>query len=224
MPNVLLGVTGSVAALKTPILYARLKSLGHAVKVVATRASLYFFDPAAVDPLDPARPERNPAVVVLDEDEWPGRDDGRRYERGDDVLHIELRRWADLLLVAPLDANTLGKLAAGLADNCLTCVWRAWDPDRPVVLAPAMNTLMWRHPLTARCLRQIALDAGAPPAPPEMREDDLVDWINARCPRLRVVAPESRRLACGDVGIGALADPDAVVAVVRSLLDAGRPG
>ena len=224
MPNVLLGVTGSVAALKTPILHARLKSLGHAVKVVATRASLYFFDPAAVDPLDPARPERNPAAVILDEDEWPGRDDGRRYERGDDVLHIELRRWADLLLVAPLDANTLGKLAAGLADNCLTCVWRAWDPDRPVVLAPAMNTLMWRHPLTARCLRQIALDAGAPPAPPEMREDDLVDWINARCPRLRVVAPESRRLACGDVGIGALADPDAVVAVVRSLLDAGRPG
>lgn len=224
MPNVLLGVTGSVAALKTPILHARLKSLGHAVKVVATRASLYFFDPAAVDPLDPARPERNPAAVILDEDEWPGRDDGRRDQRGDDVPHIELRRWADLLLVAPLDANTLGKLAAGLADNCLTCVWRAWDPDRPVVLAPAMNTLMWRHPLTARCLRQIALDAGAPPAPPEMREDDLVDWINARCPRLRVVAPESRRLACGDVGIGALADPDAVVAVVRSLLDAGRPG
>ncbi len=221
MANVLLGVTGSVAALKTPILHARLKGLGHAIKIVATQASLYFFDPAAVDPLDPDRPERNPAVVVLDEDEWPGRDAGGRYERGDDVLHIELRRWADLLLIAPLDANTLGKLAAGLADNCLTCVWRAWDPDRPVVLAPAMNTLMWRHPLTARCLRQLALDAGALPAPPDMREDDLVDWINARCPRLRVAGPENRRLACGDVGVGALADPEAVVAVVQSLLDGG---
>ena len=200
MANVLLGVTGSVAALKTPLIYATPQGLGHAVKVVATQAALYFFDPAALDPLDPGRPERNPAVVVLDEDEWPGRDGRRRYQRGDDVLHIELRRWADLLLIAPLDANTLAKLAAGLADNCLTCVWRAWDPARPVVLAPAMNTLMWRHPLTARCLRQLALDAGAPPAPPDMREDDLVDWINAHCPRLRVAAPESRRLACGDDG------------------------
>jgi len=82
----------------------------------------------------------------------------RFIDRGDDVLHIELRRWADLFVIAPLDANTLGKLAAGLADNCLTCVWRAWDPERPAVLAPAMNTLMWRHPATARCLRQLAAD------------------------------------------------------------------
>ena len=79
MANVLLGVTGSVAALKTPIVHARLKSLGHQVKVVATRAALYFFDPAVIDPLDPGRPQRNPAAVVLDEDEWPGRADGRRY-------------------------------------------------------------------------------------------------------------------------------------------------
>ncbi|HVS35532.1 MAG TPA: flavoprotein [Gemmataceae bacterium] len=223
MANVLLGVTGSVAALKTPGLYGRLQSLGHAVKVVATQASLYFFDPAAIDPLDPAQPERNPAAVVLDKDEWPDHGDGRRYERGDDVLHIELRRWANLLLIAPLDANTLGKLAAGLADNCLTCVWRAWDAERPIVLAPAMNTMMWRHPATARCLRQIAQDAGAPPTPPDMRENDLVDWINAKCPHLRVAAPENRRLACGDVGIGALADLDAVARLVQSLLDAGRP-
>ena len=218
MANVLLGVTGSVAAIKTPLVYGRLKGLGHAVRVAATRAALYFFDPAEIDPADPQTPKRNPATVVLDDDEWPGRDDGRRYRRDDDVLHIELRRWADLFVIAPLDANTLGKLAAGLADNCLTCVWRAWDADRPAVLAPAMNTLMWRHPATARCLRQLAADAGAPAAPPEMREDDLVDWINARCPRLRVAAPDSRRLACGDVGVGALADPDALAALVQALL------
>jgi phosphopantothenoylcysteine decarboxylase len=223
MANVLLGVTGSVAAVKAPILYGKLKTLGHAVKVVATKAALYFFDPAQIDPLDPAKPRRNPAVVVLDEDEWPGRDEGRRYRRDDDVLHIELRRWAELLLVAPLDANTLGKLAAGLADNCLTCVWRAWDPTRPVVLAPAMNTFMWRHPATARCLRQVALDSGAPAVPPGVNEDDLVDWINSHCPRLRVAAPESRRLACGDTGVGALADPDALARLVQSLLGGGPP-
>ncbi|MBI3465581.1 MAG: phosphopantothenoylcysteine decarboxylase, partial [Planctomycetes bacterium] len=71
MANVLLGVTGSVAAIRTPQLYERLKQAGHHVKVVATQAALYFFDPAALDPADPARPARNPAVVVLDEDEWP---------------------------------------------------------------------------------------------------------------------------------------------------------
>src|SRR5262249_60077271 len=138
---------------------------------------------------------RNPAVVALDEDEWPG----ARYARGDDVLHIELRRWGDLLLLAPLDANTLAKLAGGLADNCLTCVYRAWDPARPVVLAPAMNTFMWEHPLTARHLRQLAADAGATP-PDGLALDALPGWINEHCPRLRVAAPERRQLACGDVG------------------------
>ena len=153
MARVLLGVTGSVAAIKTPLLFAALKAAGHAVRVVATTPALYFFDPAELTP-----PRRDPEVVVLDEDEWPGREQGRRWRREDPVLHIELRRWADVLLIAPLDANTLAKLAGGLADNCLTCVWRAWDPARPVVLAPAMNTLMWQHPLTARHLRQLAAD------------------------------------------------------------------
>lgn len=207
MANILLGVSGSVAALKTPLLYETLKDAGHAVKVVATRASLYFFDPAAI-----AR-----EALVLDEDEWPGRDEGRRWQREDEVLHIQLRRWADALLIAPLDANTLAKIANGLADNCLTCVWRAWEPGRPAVLAPAMNTLMWQHPATARHLRQIAADMGmAPPA--DLSLDELMDWINDRAARLRIVVPESRRLACGDVGVGAMAALGDIAAMVRAML------
>src|SRR5262245_28582673 len=97
--KVLLGVTGSVAAIRTPALYTELERGGHQVKVIATQAALYFFDPAALAP--PARCERDPSVVILDEDEWPGRSLGRRYQRDDPVLHIELRRWADLLLIAP---------------------------------------------------------------------------------------------------------------------------
>jgi phosphopantothenoylcysteine decarboxylase len=213
--NVLLGVTGSVAAIRTPALYEELKQAGHRVKVVATQAALYFFDPAALDPADPARPERNPAVVVLDEDEWPGRYRGQRYRRDDPVLHIELRRWAQLLLIAPLDANTLAKLANGLADNCLTSVWRAWDPRRPVILAPAMNTLMWEHPLTVRHLRQLAMDAGAGPAPDHLDLEALVQWMNATCPRLRIVPPQSKRLACGDLGVGAMAELADLVAAIR---------
>jgi phosphopantothenoylcysteine decarboxylase len=221
MANILLGVTGSVAAIRTPDLYAQLKGQGHSVKVVATSASLYFFDPATLDPVAPAHPQRNPAVVVLDEDEWPGRSTGRRWQRDELVLHIELRRWADLLLIAPLDANTLAKLAAGLADNCLTCVWRAWDPARPVVLAPAMNTLMWEHPLTRRHLRELAAASAGQDVPGPLDLDGLVAWLNQHCPRLRLVPPQSKRLACGDVGVGALAEIDAIVAAVGDLLGTG---
>jgi phosphopantothenoylcysteine decarboxylase len=216
MAKVLLGVTGSVAAIRTPDLYQALKNAGHQVKVVSTQAALYFFDPAALDPTAPARPTRNPQVVIVDADEWPGQSEGQRYQRMDPVLHIELRRWADLLLIAPLDANTLAKLAAGLCDNCLTCIWRAWDVARPVVLAPAMNTLMWEHPATGRHLRQLAGDAGAGPEPAGLDREDLPVWINHTCRKLRVVAPISKRLACDDIGVGAMAEiPDLVAAVAE---------
>jgi phosphopantothenoylcysteine decarboxylase len=201
MANVLLGVTGSVAAVRTPLLVPALAA-GHAVKFVVTQSSLYFFDPAEL----PA------GVLVRDADEWPA----GRYRRGDSVLHIELRKWADILVIAPLDANTLAKLALGLCDNCLTCVARAWDPGRPVVLAPAMNTLMWRHPATARHLRQIAVDAGMDP-PPTADADVVSAWINDQARQLRVVGPVEKELACGDVGQGGMADVDQIVAVVSAL-------
>ena len=154
--------------------------------------------------------------MFLDDDEWPGRDAGRKYERADPVLHIELRRWANILVIAPLDANTLAKLANGICDNCLTCVWRAWDPNRPVVLAPAMNTLMWEHPLTGRHLRQLTSPGAA--LPEEADQDEVVELMNAEKTTLRVVAPQNKRLACGDVGIGAMAALDQIVSSVQSFL------
>ena len=69
-----------------------------------------------------------------------------------------VRRWADVLLIAPLSANTLGKLAGGLCDNLLTCVARAWDlrdGRKRMLVAPSMNTDMWEHPLTARQLAEL---------------------------------------------------------------------
>src|SRR4051812_24781042 len=220
MANILLGVTGSVAAVKTPELYSALRDRGHAVKIVATQSALYFFDPAT---LDSSRVLRNPEVVILDEDEWPGRDDGERYHRGDAVRHIELRRWADLLLVAPLDANTLAKFANGLCDNCLTCVWRALDPTRPVVVAPAMNTYMWEHPLTRRHLRALAADAGAGHVPGHLDDAATLAQINARSRTFRIVGPQIKVLACGDLGDGAMADVADVVAAVGELLAPSIP-
>lgn len=204
MAKILLGVTGSVAAIKTPELYRALCAAGHTVTVVATQASLYFFDPAEI----------GREHVVLDEDEWPGRTTGRRWQRDDPVLHIELRRRSDLLVIAPLDANTLAKLAQGLADNCLTCVWRAWDTQRPVVLAPAMNTLMWDHPLTRRHLAQLARDAGYSDFSEVITLEELVRGINEYCRRLRLVGPVSKRLACGDEGMGAMAPVEEIVLAV----------
>lgn len=209
MANILLGATGSVAAVRVPTLYDALTGAGHAVRVVATSAATYFFDPA---------PLRAAGALLLDEDERPGRGAGERYQRGDSVLHIELRKWADIFAVAPLDANTLAKLAVGMCDNCLTCVWRAWDTARPVVLAPAMNTLMWQHPFTRRHLRTIAADAGAGHIPAHLGDDALIQQINDRSPTLRVVSPVSKLLACGDVGTGAMGEVADVVNAIQLML------
>jgi phosphopantothenoylcysteine decarboxylase len=207
MANILLGVTGSVAAVRVPVLVPALEELGHAVKLVATEAATYFFDP-------------NPwgDRLSLDRDEWPRREADQLYQRGDPVRHIELRSWADMLLIAPLDANTLAKFAVGLCDNCLTCVWRAWDWTKPVVLAPAMNTLMWQHPFTRKHLRSLAADFGAGHIPASFDEIQLVQQINDRAPRLKIVAPISKTLACGDSGIGAMAEVPEIVQKTAALL------
>lgn len=220
MAKILIGITGSVAAVRAPMLFRQLTEAGHDVKAIATRAALYFFESGEFgrylnNPFDFAHDR-----LVVDEDEWPG----TGYRRDDPVLHIELRRWADLLVIAPLDANTLAKLACGLADNCLTCVWRAWDRSRPVALAPAMNTLMWEHPLTLRHLHQLGQDFGVGASARRDSGDtqEIVDEINATCSRLRIVGPQSKRLACGDVGMGALAEPAEIVATVGEMLGRSR--
>jgi phosphopantothenoylcysteine decarboxylase len=201
--NILIGATGSVAAVRVPLLFDLLTARGHVVRIVATDAATYFFDPA------PLR-----AHVTLDADEWPG----DRYTRGDEVRHIELRRWADLFAVAPLDANTLAKLAVGLSDNCLTCVWRAWDWGKPVVLAPAMNTLMWEHPFTRKHLRSLAADFGAGHIPAHFDAEALVSQMNDRAKNLRIAPPISKTLACGDVGTGAMAEVPDVIAAIEAML------
>lgn len=217
MANVLLGATGSVAAIRVPELYQTLRNDGHTVKIVATKSATYFFDPSKIAQTD-STSTRNRDVVILDEDEWSG----ARYQRDDLVLHIELRRWADLLVVAPLDANTLAKFAYGLSDNCLTCVWRAWDTAKPVLLAPAMNTLMWENPLTVRHLRQLAADAGIDLTSLAADPEAIIAAINAGAAKLRIISPQIKRLACGDTGMGALAEVAAIVASVRSSLEEKR--
>ena len=216
MTQIVLGVTGSVAALRVPSLFEGLRRAGHRVRVVATGPSLHFFDPASLarDPFDPLG-----GPVFRDVDEWAG----DRWRRDDPVLHIEFRRWADLLVVAPLDANTLAKFALGLSDNFLTCLFRAWDFEKPVVLAPAMNTLMWESPVTRRHLRQLLEDRGDGRQGGAWTLDEADAVFVRHAPRLVLVPPQAKRLACGDVGQGAMAEVIAIAEAVRLILGPPEP-
>jgi phosphopantothenoylcysteine decarboxylase len=213
MARIVLGVTGSVTSVRTPRLYQTLCDQGHVVRVVATEPALHFFNPNDLSPHadDPAGP------VYRDQDEWSL----APYQRGDPVLHIEFRKWADLFVVAPLDANTLAKFALGLCDNFLTCVFRAWDFSRPVVLAPAMNTLMWQSPVTLRHLRQLLADFGDDNgARGSWTLDEAPEVFAKHAPRIVLIPPQAKRLACGDIGVGAMAD---VVAIAESVRRWGEP-
>lgn len=179
MNKVLLGITGSVAATLTDKLVTALRLAGLEVQIVATASALYFWDYRL-----------SPVPVWLDAHEWPG----KTYHKNDEVKHIALRDWADILLIAPLTANTLAKMANGFCDNLLTSIIRAWDTGKPIVTAPAMNTKMWQHPLTAIQLAQLA------------------EWYD-----FTIVPPASKLLACGDIGEGALADINDIVRAVTSI-------
>ena len=203
MARVLLGVTGSVAAIKTPEIVETFQSAGHEIRIVATDASTYFFDIAQFRD-----------QLTLDCDEWPG----EQYSRGDEVRHIELRKWADLFVIAPLDANTLAKFANGICDNALTCVWRAWDVTKPVVVAPAMNTVMWQHPYTRQHLRSLGMLFGATHVPGHLEDQQLLMQINDRAKGFCIVPPVTKLLACGDEGIGAMAAVPDIVSESNRLL------
>jgi phosphopantothenoylcysteine decarboxylase len=130
--NIVLGVTGSIAAYKAADLTSQLTKQGCAVRVVMTGDALRFITPLAFKTLS-----RHPVVTDLYDE-----------EEGWKPTHIKLADEADLLLVAPATANVLAKLAHGLADDALTCIALALNPKARLLLAPAMNGKMWLHPAT----------------------------------------------------------------------------
>jgi phosphopantothenoylcysteine decarboxylase len=220
MARLILGVTGSVAAIKAPELLAALRRAGHEVRIVATGPALYFVRPDELDAPSDGREGPAGRLLLRDEDEWPA----PGYRRGDPVLHIELRNWADLLIVAPLDANTLAKFALGISDNFLSCIFRAWDFAKPVFLAPAMNTLMWQSPVTLRHLRRLLEDHSAALVPGGWSLDDAPQVFARHAPRIVLIPPQAKRLACGDVGIGAMADVVQIAEIVRDWSDRAVEG
>ncbi|CAH1119448.1 unnamed protein product [Phaedon cochleariae] len=185
MVKILIGCTGSVATIKLPVLIETISkgkgtfSSEIDVRICLTEHSKHFLQDT----------DLNDVCIYSDSDEWAA-----WSNRGDPVLHIELAKWADILLIAPLDANTLAKIANGLCDNILTCIVRAWDLSKPLIFCPAMNTKMYQHPLTAQ---QIST---------------LKSWGYYEIPVIE------KQLICGDVGPGAMAEVETIVDFLKSVM------
>ena len=172
--NIILGVTGGIAAYKTPELVRRLRDRGATVQVVMTRSAREFVTETTLQAVS-GMPVRNNL--------W---DSDAEAAMG----HIELARWADLVLIAPATAEIMARLAAGAAPDLLTTLCLA--TEAPVVIAPAMNHVMWSHPAVQEN-RQKLLDHG-----------------------VRILGPDHGDQACGESGPGRMMQPDDIVAAVTA--------
>lgn len=181
--RILLGVSGGIAAYKACELASLAVKAGHEVRVAMTANATRFVGPLTFEALS-----GNPVLL----DTFAG---APIAGGAGAVDHVNWAKWAEVAVVAPCSANVLGKLACGLADDALTTVLMALPNGRRVVLAPAMNTEMWNHPVVRRNLR----------------------WLD-ELGRYTVLDPLSKRLACGDVGPGALPDPADILRAVEAAL------
>ncbi|WP_410211957.1 bifunctional phosphopantothenoylcysteine decarboxylase/phosphopantothenate--cysteine ligase CoaBC [Aquirhabdus sp.] len=171
--NILLGVTGGIAAYKSAVLVRRLKDAGFAVRVIMTAGAQAFVTPLTFQALS-GEPVH---TSLLDPEAEAG------------MGHIQLARWADLVLVAPASANAIARIAAGAADDLLTTVILA--TAAPVLISPAMNQQMWQNSFVQRNLKTLR-DYG-----------------------IRVVDPNSGSQACGDIGAGRMPEPEELVVLVQ---------
>ena len=177
--NVLLGVSGGIAAYKSAELVRQLQELGATVRVIMTRGAQEFITPLTLQALS-----GNPVhTELLDEEAEQG------------MGHIELARWADLLLIAPATADLIARLAAGRGDDLLTTV--ALATAAPKLLAPAMNQQMWRDPATTA----------------------NVDTLLQR--NMQMIGPAAGEQACGDVGPGRMEEPQTIAEAAAGLFSGG---
>lgn len=171
--HVVLGITGGVAAYKTPELVRRLRTAEATVRVVLSRSARQFVAAGAL------------AAVGADVVE----------DHGLGMVHIDLARWADVVVIAPATAHALSRLAAGAADDLLTTVCLA--TEAPLCVAPAMNRVMWMNPATrANCA---VLEGRG----------------------VRFVGPDEGAQACGDSGPGRMSEPGEILGMLERLWGAG---
>ena len=173
MKNILLGITGGIAAYKSASFARLLIKNGYDVRVIMTASAQAFITPLTLQALT-----GNPVHIdLLDETAELG------------MGHIELAKWADLLIIAPATANTIAKLAMGIADDLLTTVCLA--TTAPILVAPAMNQQMWQHPSV------------------KLNLQTLTDYD------YEIIQPASGEQACGDIGEGRLPEPEQLLEYVQ---------
>ncbi|KAI0811544.1 putative flavoprotein [Xylaria sp. FL0064] len=266
--HLLLACSGSVATIKLPNIIQALSKYPSdklSIRVVLTPSATQFLAGQSREQPTISGLSSLPNVDAqyVDADEWKV-----PWVRGGGILHIELRRWADILVIAPLSANTLAKITGGFADSLLTSVVRAWDPrgeldttrsktdtaaqgaataipmtqegtegvssnrklkKRRIIVAPAMNTAMWRHPITAKQLRVLEEEWGVQKTPaPKPEADDApqeTDQAGAGQDEgdgwFEVLRPQRKVLACGDAGDGAMIEWTQIVTVIEERLGLG---
>lgn len=168
--KVVVGITGGIAAYKAPELVRLLVKAGHEVRCAVTEHALQFVTRVSLETVS-----GNPLYSDL-------------FTSGG-TEHISLKDWGDILVVAPATANIIGKVANGIADDALSTLLLAFS-QKPVIMAPAMNSLMWAHPAVQRNI------------------ETLKGW------GIRMVGPEEGELACGVNGIGRMSEPEAIAEAV----------
>jgi phosphopantothenoylcysteine decarboxylase/phosphopantothenate--cysteine ligase len=179
--RILLIITGGIAAYKSLDLIRRLREHGAAVRCILTEAGRQFVTPLSVAALSEAKVYTE-LFSLTDEAE---------------MGHIRLSREADLVVVAPATANTIAKMAAGIADDLASTALLATDTQ--ILLAPAMNVVMWQHPATQNNLSTL-LDRG-----------------------VRTVGPAAGDLACGEIGAGRMSEPAEILAAILAFFSVERP-
>lgn len=171
--KILFQLTGSIACYKACALVSRLVQAGYDLEVVASTSALKFVGEATLEGLV-SKPVHTDT-----------------FARGEAMEHIHLAKWADLVLLCPATANTINKLSAGIGDDLISTLFLAHDFSKPYLIAPAMNTRMYRHPATAQSLER------------------LRQW------GVEILETGSGSLACGDVGEGRLMEPEQLFVAIE---------
>lgn len=179
--KILIGISGSISAYKSIELARMFIKDGHKVRCVLTKGALEFLNPKLF-------------TYLGVEEVYCANDDFnlQKYQQSkSNVLHIELSKWMDVMLIAPASANTLAKISNGLCNDLLTSIFLA-TTDKPILIAPAMNTNMFKHPITQENLNKLK----------------ALNHIN-------LIDPDSGELACGDKGLGKLAHIEKIKTIVE---------
>ncbi len=177
----LIGISGSIACYKSIDVARQLVKSGHEVKVILTQGALEFLKPEIFRYL-------GIEAVYLPTDDF----DPKNLSKNSTVLHIELVKWADKLIVAPASANTIGRLAMGITNDLLTSVFLAFG-NRPTLIFPAMNTQMWQNERVQEHIQKLST-----------------------LPQVGIINPVSGLLACGDIGSGKFPEVAAVVDLIET--------